>query len=169
MTGAAQHIIIEIDADIFYQVDLLKAEQDFWECVQTGRVPGNPVIEVPLIDRIKVVDMSDNNQWADMAFVIAQTKTAADKHAEALKGIKKLLPGDAKSASGKGITINLSKDGKRLIKIDDEAVQRADKDNGWFPPAPANDEAANKPAKATRAPRKKAANTNDKPAADEAA
>jgi predicted phage-related endonuclease len=166
MTGAAQHIIVEIEADIFYQVDLLKALKDFWECVETGRTPGNPVVEIPLIDRIKVIDMSDNNQWADMAATIAQTKTAADKHAEALKGIKKLFPGDAKSASGKGITINLSKDGKRLIKIDDEVVQRADKDNGWFPPAPANDEAAAKPKKATR--KKAAANSNDEAKADAA-
>lgn len=31
--------IFEVASDWLYQLDLLEAEEDFWDCVQTGRVP----------------------------------------------------------------------------------------------------------------------------------
>jgi predicted phage-related endonuclease len=167
LTGAAQHIILEVEADLFYQLALLEAEKDFWDCVETGRTPGAPTVEIPLIERIKIHDMTTNNEWCDLAFTLLSTKPAVEKHDKAKKAIKKLFPADAKSAAGKGVAINLSKDGKQLIKFDEEAIKQAVADAANLPP-PAEEE---KPAKKTRAPRKKpeAANTNEKPAATEAA
>lgn len=165
LTGAAQHVIIEVEADLFYQLALLEAEKDFWDCVVTGRVPGAPKIDIPVAERIKVVDMSTNNEWGDLAFTLLSTKPAVEKHEKAKKAIKRLFPADAKSAAGKGVSINLSKDGKQLIKFDEEAIKKAVEDAANMPP-PAEEE---KPAKKPRAPRKKAANSNEKPAAEEAA
>jgi predicted phage-related endonuclease len=136
LTGAAQWYRVEIEADIFYQVELLKAEKEFWDCVVTGKTPGNPEIEVPLVERIKVVDMSESNEWASLAHMLIQTETAAKKHEKAKKDIKKLMPNDAKSASGKGVTINLSKDGKQLIVLDKDTVKKIDEEQAWFPPEP---------------------------------
>ena len=164
LTGAAQHVIIEVEADIFYQIALLEAEKDFWDCVVTGRTPGAPKIEIPIAERIKVHDMSTNNEWCDLAFTLLSTKPAVEKHDKAKKAIKRLFPADAKSASGKGVAINLSKDGKQLIKFDEEAIKEAVAEAANRPPAPEEE-----PAKKTRAPRKKPANSNDKPAAEEAA
>jgi hypothetical protein len=165
LTGAAQHVIIEVEADLFYQLALLEAEKEFWHCVETGKTPGVPQIEIPLIERIKVIDMSTNNEWSDLAFTLLSTKPSVDKHEKAKKALKRLFPADAKSAAGKGVTINLSKDGKQLIKFDEEAIKKAVEDAANMPP-PAGEE---KPAKKTRAPRKKAANSNEKPAAEQAA
>jgi predicted phage-related endonuclease len=148
MTGAAQHIVVEIEADIFYQVDLLKAEKDFWECVETGRTPGTPEIVVPLLERIRVVDMSESNEWGALATTIVGTATAAKRHDKAKKDIKALFPKDAKSASGKGVTVNLSKDGKQLFVIDQDEVRKADKASGMNPPAPEKTRQASKPKKA---------------------
>jgi predicted phage-related endonuclease len=168
ITGAAQHVIIEVEADLFYQLALLEAEKDFWRCVETGETPGVPEIEIPLIERVKVIDMSQSNEWGDLAFTLLSTKPAVEKHEKAKKAIKRLFPNDAKSASGKGVTINLSKDGKQLIKFDEEAIKDAVAQAANMPP-PAEEEAAEKPANKPRQTRKKAANSNEKPAADEAA
>lgn len=163
ITGAAQHVIIEVEADLFYQIALLEAEKDFWDCVETGRTPGCPTVEIPLIERVKVVDMSTSNEWADLAFTMLSTKPSVDKHDKAKKALKKLFPKDAKSASGKGVTINLSADGKQLIKFDEEAIREAVAQAANLPPPPAEEP------KPKRAPRKKAAaNSNEKPAADAA-
>lgn len=134
LTGAAQWYRVEIEADIFYQVELLNAEKDFWRCVETGETPGNPQVVVPLVDRIKVVDMSESNEWASLAHEIKRTLTASKNHDKAKKGLKELMPKDAAQASGKGVTLKLSKDGKVLIDIDKDEVKRIDEENGWFPP-----------------------------------
>lgn len=158
ITGAGQWVMMEVTADIFYQAKMLQAEQDFWDCVQTGRTPGNPVAEIPLLEKVRVADMSQDNAWCDLAQKMVETKTVAEEHEKAKKAIKALMPGDAKIASGKGVTISYSKDGKKLVNIDKEAVKQADKDSGRPLPEP-------KP-KATRS--RKAANSNEKPAADAA-
>ncbi len=134
LTGAAQWYKVEIEADIFYQVELLKAEKDFWDCVETGRIPGNPVIEIEIKDRVKIVDMSESNEWASLAHELKRTITASKKHDAAKKAIKKLMPADALQAAGKGVTIKLSKDGKLLIDCDKDEVARIDKEQAWFPP-----------------------------------
>ncbi|WFU52199.1 YqaJ viral recombinase family protein [Bradyrhizobium pachyrhizi] len=152
ITGAAQHVVMEVEADIFYQAKMLQAEQDFWDCVQTGRTPGVPVIEVPLLEKVRVADMSTDNEWCDLAQKMVETKSAVDEHEKAKKAIKKKMPQDAKIASGKGVTISYSSDGKMLVKVDKEAVKQADKDSGR--PLPE--------AKPKRS--RKAANNNDKPA-----
>jgi predicted phage-related endonuclease len=144
LTGAAQHVILKVEADIMYQSELLKAEQDFWDCVETGRTPGNPVALVPLAERVRIVDMSDSNEWASLAHELKRTITAFKKHESAKKGIKKLMPADAQQAAGKGVTIKLSKDGKLLIDCDKTEVDKLDLEQAWFPPEPKKKKAAPK-------------------------
>jgi len=157
LTGAAQHVIIKVEADIMYQAELLKAEQDFWECVETGRTPGNPVAVVPLAERVRIVDMSESNEWASLAHELVRTLTASKKHDAAKKAIKKLMPADAQQAAGKGVTIKLSKDGKLLIDCDKVEVDKLDLEQAWFPPESKKKKAA---------PKKKAgANDNTEEAA----
>ncbi|SHH03532.1 YqaJ viral recombinase family protein [Bradyrhizobium erythrophlei] len=158
LTGAAQWYRVEIEADIFYQVELLKAEKAFWDCVETGKTPGNPTIEVPLIERVKVIDMNESNEWGEQAAVLLQTLTASKKHDAAKKAIKKLMPEDAMQAAGKGVTIKLSKDGKLLIDCDKDEVAKIDEQQAWFPPAP----------KKKRATKKKAADNDNTEAAEAA-
>ncbi|WP_316196698.1 YqaJ viral recombinase family protein [Bradyrhizobium sp. SZCCHNS3053] len=168
LTGAAQHVIIEVEADLFYQIALLEAEKEFWHCVETGKTPGVPVVEIPLIERVKVIDMSTNNEWCDLAFTLLSTKPAVAKHDKAKKAIKRLFPADAKNASGKGVTIKLSKDGKQLFEFDEEAIKQAAEQAANMPLAANDDTPEEKPEPKKRTPRKKAANSNDT-AADEAA
>jgi len=165
LTGAAQWYRAEIEADVFYHSELLKALKDFWRCVETGEMPGTPEIVVPLVDRIRVVDMSTSNEWAVQADILIKTATAIKKHEKAKKDIKKLMPSDAAVAAGKGVTVKLSKDGKMLMDFDKAAVEQADKDSGLFPPE-APKEA--KPKAAPRAKKAKASNDNTEAAVEAA-
>lgn len=125
ITGGGAWVCPEIEADIFYQIRLLEAEKDFWDCVQTGRTPGVPVVEVPLAERVRVLDMTGSNEWAEQAGILVETKKSAERHDKAKKAIKKLFPPDAAQARGYGVTVKLSKDGKTLIDIDKTAIAEA--------------------------------------------
>jgi predicted phage-related endonuclease len=134
ITGSGQYYVIEVAADIFYQIELLEALKDFWDCVLTGRTPGVPQVEVSLPERIHIVDMSGNNEWASLAYDLVSTKTQAEKHDKAKKAILNLFPNDAKEASGHGIKISLSKDGKRRVDISKEEISKANAANGIVEP-----------------------------------
>lgn len=129
LTGGGQHIRLPVEADIFYQVELLEAEKDFWDCVQTGRRPGAAEASSapPPIDEMIVIDMTTNNAWVDLALTLLETKPKVDEHEKAVKGIKKLIPANAKEASGRGVTIRRSKDNKLRLTIDEQAVVVATK------------------------------------------
>lgn len=118
ITGGGQYVCIPIENDPFYTVSLLAAEKDFWDCVQTGRVPGNPVIATPEVEAIQVLDMTGSNAWADLSVTLQETKPFVDKHEKAKKDLKALFPAEAKVASGHGVTVSRSKDKKVLIKLD---------------------------------------------------
>lgn len=124
LTGGGQHVRLPVEADIFYQVELLEAEKDFWDCVQTGRRPG--VVEAttapPPIDEMRVVDMSADNAWVDLAVTLLETKPHVEKHEKAEKEIKKLIPNDAKEASARGVKITRSKDNKLRLTLEKQAV-----------------------------------------------
>jgi predicted phage-related endonuclease len=150
ITGAGGYYLAEVDADIFYQMKLLDELKKFWDCVQTGRLPGVPEVVIPQIERVKKIDMTGDNQWGDLAATLIGTKTYAERHEKAKKDIKKMFPNDAQEASGYGVKISLSKDGKTLINLDKKEIEKFDNDNGL---APAVEAKETKP----KAPRKKAA------------
>lgn len=116
----AQHYVGPVEADFFYQVALLQAEKDFWECVQTGRTPGVPEVKpnLPVLDEMRIVDMSTNNEWVDLAVTIIENKPIVDKVEKAEKDLKKLIPDDAREASGRGVKVTRSKDGKLRLTVD---------------------------------------------------
>lgn len=126
ISGAGQWYLAELEADFFYQAALFEAEKDFWDCVKTGRTPGCPEVQIPLVDRIRVVDMSESNEWKSLAFDLLSTKGSVDKHEKAKKAIKKLMPADAGQAKAHGVGLKLSKDGKILMDFDKAKIIEAE-------------------------------------------
>lgn len=118
ITGGAQWVKAEVPADVFYQAQMLEAERDFWDAVQTGRHPNAVDVEQPdVVERVRVVDMTGSNEWASHAFDLIETKDHAAKHEKTKKLIKQLFPEDAIEASGHGIKLSRSKDNKVLVKF----------------------------------------------------
>ncbi len=113
ITGGGQWLEIKIHADPLYQHLLLTAEKKFWRCVQSGALPVLFNIETPRprLEAVKVVDMSTSNQWADLAAIYLRTRDAHGEHETAKADLKKLMPEDAKEATGHGIKAKRSKSG----------------------------------------------------------
>lgn len=115
--GNQKFEIIEIAADWLYQLELLEAEADFWDCVQTGRlpVPAEPP-PAPKALAVREICLDGNNTWASAAFDWLEHREAAKTHAAATIAIKQLVEGDVKRAFGHGIEARRSKSGAITIK-----------------------------------------------------
>src|SRR6201996_5870269 len=125
ITGGGKWVEMTIPADPLYQHLLLTAEKKFWRCVQNGDTPYLFDIEVPRarIDAFRIVDMSTSNSWAEFAATFRRTKTAHQEHEGAKAELKKLMPEDAKEATGYGLRAKRSTSGAVNFElIDVEAV-----------------------------------------------
>ena len=66
--GNHKYEIFEIAADWLYQLELLEAEEEFWDCVQTGRAPVAPPVPLPPKPvGVREVCLEGNNSWASAA------------------------------------------------------------------------------------------------------
>lgn len=76
------------------------------------------------LEAVKVVDMSSSNAWGEFATTYLRTKDAHGKHELSKAELKKLVPEDAKEASGHGIKAKRSKSG--AISFDALVLERSD-------------------------------------------
>src|SRR5215211_6749441 len=113
ITGGGKWVEITIPADPLYQHLLLTAERKFWRCVETGEPPHLFGIEPPRpkVEAVRIVDMSASNSWAEFAGIFRQSRAAYLEHDAAKAELKKLMPEDAKEATGHGIRAKRSKSG----------------------------------------------------------
>ncbi len=113
ITGGGKWVELTIHADPLYQHLLLTAEKKFWRCVQSGEPPALFNIETPRprLEAVKIVDMTASNLWAELAATYLRTKDAHGDHELAKAELKKLMPEDAKEATGHGLKAKRSKSG----------------------------------------------------------
>jgi predicted phage-related endonuclease len=113
ITGGGKWVEITINADPLYQHLLLTAEKKFWRCVQSGEEPRLFGVEPPRprLEAVRIVDMSASNSWAEFAAVFRRTRPAFVEHERAKADLKKLMPEDAKEATGHGLRAKRSKSG----------------------------------------------------------
>jgi hypothetical protein len=115
--GNHKHEIYEIAADWLYQLDLLEAEQQFWDCVQTGTEPvPAPVPALPRPIGVREVCLDGSNTWAVAAADWLEYRTAAKTHAAACSAIKAQVEDDVARAFGHGIEAKRSKAGALTIR-----------------------------------------------------
>jgi hypothetical protein len=81
--------------------------------VQSGEPPRLFGVEPPKprMEAVRIVDMSSSNSWAELAKTYRETRTANEQHEAAKLDLKKLVPEDAKEASGHGLRAKRSKSG----------------------------------------------------------
>jgi predicted phage-related endonuclease len=113
ITGGGKWVEMTIPADPLYQHLLLTAEKKFWSCVQSGEIPQLFGVEPPRprLEAVRVVDMSTSNSWAEFAGVFCRTRSAFVEHEGAKAELKKMVPEDAKEATGHGLRAKRSKSG----------------------------------------------------------
>jgi predicted phage-related endonuclease len=113
ITGGGKWVEMTIHADPLYQHLLLTAERKFWRCVQNGDTPRLFGVEPPRprLEAVRIVDMSASNSWAELSATFSRTRPAFQEHEGAKAELKKLVPEDAKEASGHGLRARRSKSG----------------------------------------------------------
>ena len=129
ITGGGKWVEMTIYADPLYQHLLLTAEKKFWRCVQNGDTPHLFDIETPRprLEAVRIIDMSASNSWAELSATFRRTRPAFQEHEGAKAELKKLVPEDAKEASGHGIRAKRSKSGAISFEVleDLEAARAA--------------------------------------------
>src|SRR6516162_8060438 len=128
ITGGGKWVEITVFGDPLYQYLLLTAEKKFWRCVQSGEAPRLFGIEPPRarLQAVRVVDMSLSNSWAELAAIYRDTRGAYEQHEAAKVDLKKLVPEDAREASGHGLRAKRSKSGAisfELVEAGNASVQ----------------------------------------------
>ena len=115
--GNHKYEIIEVRADWLYQLELLDAEEEFWNCVLTGRepVPAEPP-PPPRPIGVREVCLEGNNAWASAAHDWIANRDAAKIHASATSLIKQLVEEDVARAFGHGIEAKRSRSGALTIR-----------------------------------------------------
>jgi predicted phage-related endonuclease len=113
ITGGGKWVEITVAADSLYQHLLLTAEKKFWRCVESGEPPRLFFAVAPRgrIEAVRIVDMSPSNSWAEFAGQYRRTRSAFLAHESAKIELKRLIPDDAKEASGHGVRARRSKSG----------------------------------------------------------
>jgi predicted phage-related endonuclease len=115
--GNHKYEIFEVAADWLYQLELLEAEAEFWECVQSGTVPVAPPVPLPPKPiGVREVCLEGSNSWASAAVDWLEHREAAKRHAAACGTIKGLVEPDVARAFGHGIEAKRSKSGALSIR-----------------------------------------------------
>ena len=119
ITGGGKWVEITIPADPLYQHLLLTAEKKFWRRVETGEPPRLFGIEPPRprLAAVRVVDMSTSNAWAELAGIFRRTRAAYLEHDAAKAELKKLVPEDAREATGHGLRAKRSRSGAVSFEV----------------------------------------------------
>jgi predicted phage-related endonuclease len=113
ITGGGKWVHLIINADPLYQHLLMTAERKFWRCVETGETPYIFGVDAPRprIAAVRSVDMTGSNAWAEYAVIYLRTRIPYFEHEAAKSELKKLVPEDAKEATGHGLQAKRSKSG----------------------------------------------------------
>jgi predicted phage-related endonuclease len=119
ITGGGKWVEMTIYADPLYQHLLLTAEKKFWRSVMSGEEPRLFGVEPPRprLEAVRVVDMSASNSWAELASTFRRTRPAFQEHEGTKAELKKLVPEDAREASGHGLRAKRSKSGAVSFEV----------------------------------------------------
>jgi hypothetical protein len=115
--GNHKYELIEVAADWLYQLELLEAEDKFWDCVVTGKEPvpqAPPAPPRPIGTR--EVCLEGNNAWAAAAADWLDNREAAKAHQSATKALKELVEEDVGRAFGHGIEAKRSRSGAITLR-----------------------------------------------------
>lgn len=118
--GTLEYEVFEVEEDFMYTAQLIDAEKAFWSCVNSGESPIAVTVEAPAVERKRDVNMAGNNAWAALAADYIENEAPAKKFEDAKKGLKPLIPEDAKTAFGHGITASVAKNGSVKITKKEE-------------------------------------------------
>jgi predicted phage-related endonuclease len=115
--GNQKHEIFEVASDWLYQLDLLEAEEAFWNAVLKGEPPAAlPPPPPPRVFGSREICLQGNNEWGAAAADWLQHRHAAKVHAQASANLKGMLDDDVGRAFGNGVEARRSRSGAITIR-----------------------------------------------------
>jgi predicted phage-related endonuclease len=128
--GNDDPFLTEIRVPDAYIDHLLEMELRFWWHVEREIMPDiAPSAELRriakeaestvLVNAMRYVDMTGNNQWADLAADLRGSRAAHALHEKCKVDLKAMIEADVSEASGHGITIKRDKRGALRINMED--------------------------------------------------
>ena len=116
--GTQRHEIIEIHRSEDYLAQLLELETAFWSYVERDEPPPQqePLVTPARPDALRIVDMTGNNLWASLAGDWLASLAQAQVCERAARALRRLVEPDVAEATGAGISIKRSRDGKLLLR-----------------------------------------------------
>ena len=133
IAGNNDPVVCKVEPSRAYFEELESLEKNFWWHVENEVAPDQYMHAEQFadvhaeaknvkVDGFRFVDMSGNNQWADMARTLIETKPAADLFDKTKDSIKELVEKDVAEATGHGLTIKRDKRGALRFTFDREAA-----------------------------------------------
>lgn len=117
LTGWPSYELIEIRRDEDYAEKLLDREMAFWSHVESDTPPPDaPSISAPTkVSAWRSVDMRSSNAWTEHAGIWCDTIAASRRCEKAAKELRAMVEDDVGKATGGGVTIKRSRDGRSLF------------------------------------------------------
>src|SRR6185312_7345784 len=114
--GGAEPVEIEAEIPADYEAEVWRRIDQFWACCENL---AEPIAMEPVaapVAAIKEYDLTGNNAWGEHAATWLEHRSAAKKFEGAVKGLKEIIPADAKRAFGNGVAAERNKVGSISIK-----------------------------------------------------
>ena len=123
ITGKPSYELVRINHDEDYIAELLRREQTFWSYVESDTPPPDaPPVEPPApVAVYRTIDMSQSNSWSEQAGIWRETLDASRRCDKAAMELRALIEPDVGEARGHGVVVKRSKDGKLMLREDDDA------------------------------------------------
>jgi predicted phage-related endonuclease len=112
--GTNEPVVVPVEYDAWWAEEYIGRCREFWAyVVEDKEPPGAPSMEAPPppIDKMRVVDMSTSNAWANHAANWLETYKSAAKCEAAKKELKALVEADVREAKGHGVIATRDKRG----------------------------------------------------------
>jgi predicted phage-related endonuclease len=115
--GAREPVVDYVERDDAYCAEMVTRAQHFMLCVAMREPPvAQPRLEPIKAD--KIINMTGNNQWANMADGFIRLYQSAATFEDAKATLKSLVPADAKICFGHGVRILRDRRGALHVKED---------------------------------------------------
>lgn len=139
LQGTGKWWSIEMELDMAYAMDLVRAERHFWACVQDGTPPVSEAAPPPVVApaavvavQLREVDMTTGNaasEWKDLVAKYIEEAPFVKRREETDASIRGLIAEDVGKAYGDGLTASRRKDGAIVLKIDPPPRPKKSKSN----------------------------------------
>lgn len=103
--GANEPVVEYVDRHEPYITEMVSRAEHFMMCVALRQPPVELPSVAPPGDPTKVINMTGNNQWADQAVKFLENQGPAEVYEGAKKGLKDMMPPNAKRAFGHGVYV----------------------------------------------------------------